>query len=190
VCSSDLDAGKQDKIRKFVIEHAHELVRARKSAETMKAKLKERRAKLLPPPPDKTDMAGAVMRSEMRAMMRGLNNGQRAALMLSPNADPMLLAAVLEAPDSMTGITDQIREQIHTNLIERNHPGALASLDVANDAIILVETAGRMATNAAIEAGKFPSDTVLSEFVNEALPDTRALDADIDRSFSSLAEVA
>src|SRR6266481_4605704 len=47
--------GKKDVMRKFVGEHAHEVARIRKTVDAMRAKLTERRTKLMPPAPDPTN---------------------------------------------------------------------------------------------------------------------------------------
>src|SRR4051794_3550073 len=84
--------GRQDAMKTFVGEKAHELHRARKAVDVARAKLADRRAKLLPPPPDKTDVAAAVLRSEMRQMLKGVKNaGERMRMLLAPDADPTLL---------------------------------------------------------------------------------------------------
>ena len=40
------------------------------------------------------------------------------------------------------------------------------------------------------DAGEFPNDSTLSEFVTESVGATGSLDLDIDRQFASLAEIA
>lgn len=72
--------GKRDAMQKFTAEHSHELLRARKSVDVMKAKLSQRRAKLMPPPANPADFAAAVTRGEIRAYLRGIRipaNGSR-----------------------------------------------------------------------------------------------------------------
>lgn len=75
--------GKTDAMQKFVAENAHEIVRARKSVDAMRTKLTERRAKLMPAKADPSNVASAVMRMEMRQMLRGIKNpGERLRLLL------------------------------------------------------------------------------------------------------------
>lgn len=50
------EIGKRDAMQKWTAENAHELIRARKSVDVMKAKLSQRKAKLMPPPPDPTNL--------------------------------------------------------------------------------------------------------------------------------------
>src|SRR5439155_4343657 len=100
--------GKKDVMQRFVSEHAHEVLRIRKTVDTMRAKLTERRAKLMPPAPDPTNVASAVMKMGMLQMLREMKNpGERLKLLLAPDADPRFMEAVLEVPNVMSGINDQ-----------------------------------------------------------------------------------
>jgi hypothetical protein len=180
--------GKKDSLEKFVSENAHEVMRIRKTVDTMRAKLTERRAKLMPPPPDPTNVASAVMKMGMLQMLREMkNHGERLKLILAVDADSRFMEAVLEAPNVMSGIDNQARELITTNVIERFHPGALAAIEKAEEAIELVDVAARVAFNTARDAAEFPSDAVFSKFVETAVGATGALEADINRKFADLA---
>jgi hypothetical protein len=175
-------------MQKFVGENAHEVVRIRKTVDTMRAKLGERRARLLPAKADPANVASAVMRMEMRTMLRGLKNpGERLKLLL---ADPSMTEAALEAPDSMSGINAQMRDLITTNVIERNHAGALAQIEKAEEAIELVDVAARVLGNTSRDAAEFPSDDVFSKFVETSVGATGALEADLNNRFADLANAA
>lgn len=183
--------GKQDVLRKFVGENAHEVLRIRKTVDVMRTKLTERRAKLMPAKADPSNVASAVMRMEMRQMLRGIKNpGERLRLLLDNDADTSMLEAALEAPNAMSGITDQMRELITTSVIERNHPGALAQIEKAEEAIELVDVAARVAFNTARDAAEFPNDAVFSKFVETSVGATVALEADVERGFAAMAEIA
>lgn len=182
--------GRQDAMRKYVTEHAHELHRARKSVETMRAKLSERRAKLQPLPPDPKDLSAAILRSEMRTMLRGMNSGQRMSLVLSANTNQTLVHAVLEAPNFASGVNDQARELLTVAAVEKAHPGALAEIERIEEAIEVVNAAVRIAFDKARAAAEFRDERVLTDFVEKAVGDSRALDADVDRSFTALADIS
>ena len=109
-------AGKKQKVTKFVSDQAHELVRVRMAAEKAKANLAKRRAKLQPPPIDKTDAAAAAIRSELRAQLVRMSAGERKAFL--PTADAMFWHAVLEAPNALTGIDGDTRQTIQTLAVE------------------------------------------------------------------------
>src|SRR6266404_5989916 len=129
-------AGKKQKVTKFVYDQAHELIRVRMTAEKAKANLAKRRAKLQPPPIDKTDAAAAAMRSELRAQLVRMSAGERKAFL--PTADPMFWQAVLEAPNALTKIDNDTRQMVQSLAIESAHPGALAKIEADSEAIQLL----------------------------------------------------
>jgi hypothetical protein len=183
--------GRLDSIHKvFAEKTAPELHRARKTVETMRVNVAKRRERLVPPAADKTDPAAISMRAEARAVVRAMNPGQRAKMLMARDADPMLLAAVLEAPSWMTGVQDDVRTYITNAVIEKAHPGALAVIDSANDAIDSLEGAIQYATQDICAIAEFPSWNVLDIFIQRSLKDTAHIDASVERDFSSLAEAA
>jgi hypothetical protein len=179
--------GRRDAMQKFVAEKAHELHRARKTVDTMRAKLDERRAKLAPTAPDVT---GTIKRGEMRTMLRGMNIGQRMKLLTSLNPDPTWIQAVLEMPNEMSGIDPQTRELVMSAVVERAHPGALARIEQAEEAIVVVNAAVEVTFNTVRDAAEFPNNAVLSDFVTQSIGATAQLDAEISRGFEALAEIA
>jgi hypothetical protein len=118
------------------------------------------------------------------------NNGERLKLLLAPDADLSLLEAALETFDTMSGIDPQVRELITTNIIERRHPGALAAIERAEEAIELVDVAARVAFSTARDAAEFPNDSTFSKFVETSVGATGALEADLNNKFADLANAA
>lgn len=118
------------------------------------------------------------------------NPGERLKLLLDPNVDISFMDAALEMPDVMSGINSQMRELITQNVIERRHPGALADLEKADEAIEMVGAAAKVAFTTARDAGQFPNDSVLESFVDAAVGNTLSLEADINRNFDVMAEAA
>ncbi len=178
-------AGKKQKVQKFVSDQAHELVRVRMAAEKAKANLAKRRAKLQPPPIDKTDAAAAAIRSELRAQLVRMSAGERKAFL--PTADPMFWQAVLEAPNALTNIDNDTRQTIQTLAVESAHPGQLAKLEHDGEAVSLLEVASRVLSELAVEVADLPDAKALDELVNTAVPDQRHLEADADRNTAPLA---
>jgi hypothetical protein len=128
------------------------------------------------------------MRMEMRTFLRAMKNpGERLRLLLD---DPSMMEAVLEVPNAMSGIDDQVRDLITTNVIERNHPGALAALEKAEEAIELVDVAAQVTFNTGRDAAEFPNNAVFSKFVETSVGATGAIESDIDRQFADLASAA
>jgi hypothetical protein len=179
--------GKKQKIQKFVVEHAHEIVRVKKAAEKAKANMAKRRTNIKLPPIDKTDAGAAAMRSELRNRIFQMSAGERKAFL--PTADPMFWQAVLEAPNALTGIDSETRDSILNLAIEAAHPGALAKIEKDSEAIQLLEVASRVLAEHAAEVADLPNAAALDDFVSGAVPDTRHLEADAERNMSPLLEI-
>ena len=164
-------------------ENAHELMRARKAVASARTNLEQRKAKLLPTEP-------APLDQEMRQALRSMKSDERNKVLLGAGADIAFLESALRGPNALSGIDNQMREIIATKVVEQRHPGALAQLNLAEEAVELVEVAARVVHDTARDAGEFPNDSTLSEFVTESVGATGSLDLDIDRQFASLAEIA
>ena len=177
--------GHQDKFLKHLADNAHELVRARKTAEKLKTKLAQHVEKLAPVAPDKSDFAGAVMRSEFRSMLRSMDIKDRMAALHAPEADPELLRAVLEMPNVASAVNPHTREVVTNRVIERQNPGALAMVEKIKGAVEMVDIATKVAVSAALETGGFPNTNVFDEFISHAVGDTSQLEADVERNLTS-----
>jgi len=184
--------GRQDAFRKFLgANTAPHLHFARKAIETMRVKLADERKRLLPASPDRSDLAGAVLRSEMRTMLRGQSPAKRSEMLLGVDADPLVISAALEAPNISSGINDETRAKLTNRAIERAHPGALRLIEEVEDAVSIVDTAYRMATNTAQKAAEFHNERVLGDFLAASLADRVAAIEDHVRSdFFGFAEIA
>ncbi|MBN8963030.1 MAG: hypothetical protein J0H71_18000 [Rhizobiales bacterium] len=182
--------GRKDAMRAFVADHAHEFVRVRKAVESVQEKIAAQRAKLVPPAPDTADVAAAVLRSEMRTMLRAMKPAERAKFLLASDADPTMLAAVLEAPNVASGIEVDTRQRVFDRVVEATHPGEAARLDTAERAAELLRAAARVTFDTGSAAADFPDTATFSKAVDDAVGNTLALDADIDRQFAGVAEAA
>jgi hypothetical protein len=185
-------AGRADKMRKHLAENMHELVRARKSVDVLKAKVAERRKSLLPPPLAKDDSVGAIRQMELRARIASMKVGERHRLLLSPNADMATLEAVISAPDYLSGLDEKgldpnLRKIITERVIERRAPGTLADLEAWDDAITSVKVGADVVAMTAAEVGDFPSRHVFDAFVEASVGDSPRLDADVERSLEEAA---
>jgi CBS-domain-containing membrane protein len=80
--------GRQDALRKLVgTVVAPELHLARAQVAAIRKRLEAWRVKLQPSAADESDVAGAVMRSEIRSSLRNMPIGRRLELLLSEQAD-------------------------------------------------------------------------------------------------------
>lgn len=181
----DLSAeGKVKTARSFVTKTAHEFLRSRKLAEISAAKLVENRAKIQLPASDKADTSGAIMRGEMRTHMRSMSAGERKAFLATASL-PYLLAAI-EAPNELTGINNEVRESVRNRAIEITNPGKLDELHREQEAIRLLDNATRALSETARSFADLPNSQALNRFISEAVPDQRAIDAEIARQVEAI----
>ena len=97
--------------------------------------LNQRRANLSLPKTDPSNLAEAVLRSEMRTWLRSLPDTRAMQMLCGDGVDERLLLAALEAPPAMSGLTSKMRETLEANLIERKHGASLAQLSDDEEAI-------------------------------------------------------
>ena len=119
---------------------APELRRTLKVVAERREALKRERATLAKPNIDKADAAAAVMRSEMRTYLRGLDMGERARVLIT-NPDPIMLAAVLEAPDALSGLNADTRAHVETAYVEANHADKVKAMADHDEALSVVAAA-------------------------------------------------
>jgi hypothetical protein len=177
--------GRQDAIRRYVIDKAaEEQYRAVRSVAEMRARVDRWRKELSPKAPDKSDVTAAVVRSEMRQMLRSMTPNARAAMLTSADVDPTLIQAVLEVPNSLSGITDRIRADVVKAAISRSYPKQLTEIEQCEDAIALVDAAARVMTDTTRAAMELPNDTVLADLVKGALgPRVATIDKTVETQF-------
>lgn len=121
-------------------------VLARSKWEAQKAAngIKNQMLALAVPKPDKTDVAGAMVRGEIRAMLRGLDHGERVRLVMT---DPEFLVAAFEGPASLSGLTTEVRADLERRMIEEKHGPAIEAMNETQEAIAVATAAIEMAVN-------------------------------------------
>jgi hypothetical protein len=116
--------------------------------------LAERREAVLAkgmPQPDPADAASAMMRRELRDVLRALSDAERVALVLSRADDALLRAAVFAAPDYLLTLPEVVRSRLLEVGFKARHldiPSAMSQ------AVAVVKTAERAARAA---VGEFMS---------------------------------
>ena len=120
------DIGKRDALAKSCARHAAALKRGRLAIEGAERGIAEQKEALRPKPADKTDVAGALRRQELRAWLRGLSVDERAEALKQPNAE--IVQAVVEMPAPVSGTNQAYYERMVAAAIENGNPGALDEL--------------------------------------------------------------
>jgi hypothetical protein len=184
--------GQQEALRGAIARDiASNLYAGRRALALMQEQIDRRRASLTPKSPDKQDVAGAVARADLRAMLRSMPAGQRNLLVLAHDADPILQSAVLELPNYASGISDEARDLITKAVIEREHPGALSTIEQMEDCSVLLKAAVDYTINLAATAAEFHNSAMFDHFVDEAVGEkATAINASVEQYFRPLTEAA
>lgn len=138
--------GISEAVREFVDGGmAPELRRVRERMHQVQAELAARREALAKPKIDQADEAAARIRAEARAFLRSASTGDRAKVLLGRDADPTMLAAVLEAPEALSGVTGQLRQDVVARHLEVNHAGDIREMEAADEGLAVLRTAVKAA---------------------------------------------
>ncbi|MGX1256628.1 hypothetical protein [Sinorhizobium fredii] len=133
--------GLDEAMREFVAKECiPDLARSRCKLEASADAVTAKRQALTIPRPDKSDVAGALLRQELRAHLRSMAPGDRAALLMR-NPDPATIAAVFEAPNHLSGIDDQLRTKLEADIVAASHPEKLKEIEVERECINLADIA-------------------------------------------------
>jgi hypothetical protein len=105
-------AAKTEKLIRSTLRDLRDLVQP---VDAKRAELATIVSKIRPTSFDGTDVAAALLRGEMRAHLRNMSIGDKAALLMGDKADPSWVDAALEGPAVLSlvdaGMYEQVREQ-------------------------------------------------------------------------------
>lgn len=175
----DLSAqGRTKEARAFLGKRAADLIRANSLVQRLAARIDEKLAKTQLPAVDKTDAAGAALRSQVRDRLNGKSAQELRAL--APTMSLLYAQAILEAPELVGADRDTV-EAARGRAIDLVHPGKTAELNAERDAVRLLASATTALSDAARDLAELPNSHALSDFLNQAVPDQRTIEADIER---------
>jgi hypothetical protein len=140
--------GQQDALRESLTQnHGKQWARAKAPVAKARAEIKTRRDKLVVKSVDKTDLAAAIERQEIRAWVRSLDLGVRQSVVLATK-DRRILEALLSAPPELSGITSpSAAAEIENRYIELTYPKELAELEALDSVVAEAEAAVGIAYN-------------------------------------------
>ncbi|AUC97078.1 hypothetical protein CWS35_24655 [Bradyrhizobium sp. SK17] len=140
------DRGITERVRDFATKKvAADLRREVIKIDAAKKKLESRRRNLTVPAADKTDVGAALLRQEIRAHVRQMESSKQVRT-LTFNPDPVVVAAISEAPSMLTGVSDSLRGQMEAAFIEAHFPAEIAVLREDAEALESVGMALESAT--------------------------------------------
>lgn len=182
--------GRQDQVREALSNGlGGDLHKLRKATEVGTKSVAAWKARVQAVTFDRSDAAGAMIRAEMRTMLRIMKPGERHAALLRADADEQLMLAALEAPNLLSGIDNQIREQILESVARRRNPNDVAAIEQAAEAISIANVATRVALNTAKMAGEFPDYRAFETFLDKAVETRKAaIESSVDVEFSEFGQ--
>ncbi|WP_441268291.1 hypothetical protein AB7G19_26190 [Bradyrhizobium sp. 215_C5_N1_1] len=169
--------GRTKKARDEMKKNAWKMIRAKAFASRLNDRIDEKRAKLELPAIDKTDAAGAVLRSQVRDR---LPKSAKELKALVPTMSLLYLQTLLEAPE-LVGADREIAEDARTRAINIVHPGKLDELERERAAVQLLTNATAAAADAMRDLADLPNAHALNDFLNQSVPDQRHIQADVER---------
>jgi hypothetical protein len=157
--------GIEEELRSFAAKQAApELRRSQLMVAKARAGLDERRKALAVQKVDQSDLAGAILRSELRAQMRSMSLADLTRLALH-NPDAITLAAIFEAPGFLSGVTDELREQVANAAF----PQEVAAMDEEQEVLDVVGAALEISLGTVREKIGFrPDDRAFDAWMGEA----------------------
>lgn len=121
-----------------------ELRRIRRVAQERRAAVESQRAAMAQVRVDAADVVGARHREEMRAHLRGLDDGARMKVLIE-DPDPRWTQAALELPAVLSGLNADTRAHVEEAYMRAAHSATLKALDELGEALSLLEAAARIA---------------------------------------------
>jgi hypothetical protein len=136
-------------------------------------RITELRGKMRGSAVDKTDLAGALLRQEIRGWLRSLDDAKRTAIVRSMEPiDPDIALAIAESPAVLSGVTPEQKQSLLDASIAANHPREAHQIDDLERAVEAVESHVRYATKKFERLAEI-SESELGELVGEPTPSIR-----------------
>jgi hypothetical protein len=114
------------------------------SAENLRKAIAARKSKLTLPPIDRTDLVAEMQRAELRAQLRPKLASMTASqqkIYFMQNKSPTLLAAVLNADPSLSGIHESAYHELKQNEVEKLHGDEIEEIEQIEQAVKTAEIA-------------------------------------------------
>jgi hypothetical protein len=121
------------------------LKEARQSAQGAERQIAELRSQMMRASVDKGDLAAAMVRSEIRTWLRGLEPAKKVAMFAMGDLDPAVAEAILEAPAELSGVTMQQRARLEANLVEARNPAEVTQITQMEDLLAALASADDVA---------------------------------------------
>lgn len=144
--------GVREKTRELAAATIPDLRRAHYALEQARANVALQRSRLMDPPIDKTDIVGAMVRQEIRAKLEAMDQGQRMKLLM--DGDQRVYDAWRELP-TFVPVPADFTAELQERRLEERDPVSMERMREANEAIELVDTILRAATDELRDVAEF-----------------------------------
>jgi len=141
------EIGRRQKLATVAAKEAARFARAQRAHASAVESMGNKRKELAPTVKDKTNLADAALRQEIRTALKGMDRGAIARIVNDPTTDTIVLEAIFEGPTILTGIDAAMRDQLLKAAIERTAGPALIALQEQDEALGLLSAAVRLAGN-------------------------------------------
>jgi signal transduction histidine kinase len=113
---------------------------------------------------DKSDVAGAMLRSEIRTWLRNMKPAERTARMTMGDLPREAVLAIIEAPAELSGVTVAQKDRLEATAVRALHPeeaDLIATIEEAAEAVASAERAATLTVGETVGVGKGDVDEML-----------------------------
>lgn len=143
--------GKANELKKFATTQRAIFLRVRSDLADATTKLQTDRAALVPKAIDRTDAAGAALRTEFRSVLRSMTSTQAIAW-ASTQQDPTVITALWETSPELSSMDARSRDVVTQNWLANNRAQQIRALDDRAEVVELVQAAVNLAQGALFTA--------------------------------------
>jgi hypothetical protein len=161
------DQGRQESLKEFAATEAGRIGEANRALQHAWRILEQGQKALVPSVTNKTDVAAALLRREIREALKGRASGEITKLASAPATDTMVLEALWEGPEFITNVTPNMRANILRAIIERDPRSKPLALE--NEGLELVAQAVRVGAEA-LQRATGLNDTGFESWMTERCP--------------------
>jgi hypothetical protein len=171
------EAGRLAKRREMAKEEAQRVGKAVRAHDAAVAKIAADRNALIPGVKDKTDVAAALRRQEIRATLSSMIGAQIIAALSQPDAPTEVLAAVLEFPMRLPPLAaysdddyKNMMDRATNTIVERDNGPAMTAIKEQSEAVELLGVAVRIVMNELRSAAGLDHEVGFQAWFAEATP--------------------
>lgn len=133
--------GSRDDVLHYALnELIPELHKARMTIKRAKAEVLERRAKLKIAEPDKSDVAAAFRRMEMRGLLRDMTEQPQYFAKAGDKLPREVIEAILEMPPEFSGVPKLRHDRLKQQVLAAHHGREIAEIEEIEEAIAAAES--------------------------------------------------